>query len=102
MGREAAENADFAIVTDDNPRSEDPATIRRAAMAGCPQARDIGDRAEAIRAGVADLQADDVLLVAGKGHEQGQTVGGEVRPFDDVEAVRAAVRDMEGEIHGQA
>lgn len=100
MGREAATLADFAIVTDDNPRSEDPATIRRAALAACPDAADIGDRAEAIRVGVAQLEADDVLLVAGKGHEQGQTIGGQVRPFDDVEAVRQAVADMEGDGRG--
>ena len=102
MGRQAAELADFAIVTDDNPRSEDPATIRRAALAGCPEARDIGDRAEAIRAGVRALRAGDVLLIAGKGHEQGQTVGDEVRPFDDVAAARRAVEEMGGDDHDQA
>lgn len=100
MGYEAATLADFAIVTDDNPRSEDPAAIRRATRAACPDADDIGDRAEAIRAGVARLQAGDVLLVAGKGHEQGQTIGDQVRPFDDVETVRQVVAEMEGDGRG--
>lgn len=100
MGQEAAMLADFAIVTDDNPRSEDPAGIRRAALAACPGAADIGDRAEAIRVGVSQLGAGDVLLVAGKGHEQGQIIGDVVRPFDDVEAVRQAVADMEDDGHG--
>src|SRR5690606_26220047 len=72
MGRIAAKNADVAIITDDNPRSENPAAIRADMLAGAPDAREIGDRAEAIRAGVAMLGPGDVLLVAGKGHETGQ------------------------------
>ena len=100
MGQEAAALSDFAIVTDDNPRSEDPASILRAALAACPGARDIGDRAEAIRTGVAELRSGDVLLVAGKGHEQGQIVGDTVRPFDDVSEVRAAVAAVEDDSHG--
>ena len=75
MGRIAAENADRVIVTDDNPRSEQPAAIRAAILAAAPGATEIGDRAEAIRAGIAALQAGDVLLIAGKGHETGQIVG---------------------------
>ena len=71
MGRIAARLADLAIVTDDNPRSEDPASIRAEIMAACPGGREIGDRAEAIRAGVAVLRPGDVLVVAGKGHENG-------------------------------
>lgn len=88
MGAAAARFADVAIVTDDNPRSEDPAAIRRAVMEGCPGAMEIGDRARAIEAGLNLLRAGDVLAVAGKGHEQGQAVGGVVVPFDDVSVVR--------------
>ena len=92
MGRIAAENADSIIVTDDNPRSEDPAKIRAAILAEAPGAQDIGDRAEAIRAGIAALQAGDVLLIAGKGHEVGQIVGDKVLPFSDHDAVAAALQ----------
>jgi len=89
MGRIAAEKADFVIVTDDNPRSEKPADIRRAIMEACPDAREIGDRREAIAAGIAELAAGDVLVLAGKGHEEGQIVGDEILPFNDVEVARA-------------
>jgi UDP-N-acetylmuramoyl-L-alanyl-D-glutamate--2,6-diaminopimelate ligase len=88
MGQMAARLADFAIVTDDNPRSEDPASIRSAIMAACPNAREIGDRTKAIETTLNDLAPGDVLVVAGKGHEQGQTVGGTVLPFDDVTVIR--------------
>ena len=88
MGAAAARLADRAIVTDDNPRSEDPASIRAAILAACPGAAEIGDRAAAIAAGLADLAPGDVLVVAGKGHEQGQTVGDTTLPFDDVSTVR--------------
>ncbi|HXC53738.1 MAG TPA: UDP-N-acetylmuramoyl-L-alanyl-D-glutamate--2,6-diaminopimelate ligase [Rhizomicrobium sp.] len=92
MGEAAARNADTVIITDDNPRSEDPAQIRREALAGAPGAREIGDRAEAIRAGIAALAAGDILIIAGKGHETGQIAGGETRPFSDrAEAVKAAL-----------
>jgi UDP-N-acetylmuramoyl-L-alanyl-D-glutamate--2,6-diaminopimelate ligase len=84
MGRIAGELADKAIVTDDNPRSEDPAAIRAQVRAGAADLAEIGDRRLAIRAGVAMLNGGDVLVVAGKGHEQGQTVAGVVHPFDDV------------------
>jgi UDP-N-acetylmuramoyl-L-alanyl-D-glutamate--2,6-diaminopimelate ligase len=91
MGAIAARLADSAIVTDDNPRSEDPAQIRREILAACPAASEIGDRAAAIRAGVAALSAGDVLVIAGKGHETGQIVGGETRAFSDSEeAVKSA------------
>ncbi len=91
MGHAAAENADIVIVTDDNPRNEDPATIRREILTGCPDATEIGDRQEAIAAGTAMLKAGDVLLIAGKGHEVGQVVGGEIFAFNDVEvACKAA------------
>jgi UDP-N-acetylmuramoyl-L-alanyl-D-glutamate--2,6-diaminopimelate ligase len=92
MGRIAAENADTVIVTDDNPRSENPAAIRAAILAASPGAREVGDRAEAIRAGIAELTSGDVLLIAGKGHETGQIVGGKVLPFSDHEAVAAALK----------
>ena len=91
MGAIAAENADQVIVTDDNPRSENPATIRAAILAAAKGASDIGDRAEAIRAGIAALQPGDALLIAGKGHETGQIVGDKVLPFSDHEAVAAAL-----------
>jgi UDP-N-acetylmuramoyl-L-alanyl-D-glutamate--2,6-diaminopimelate ligase len=91
MGAIAAENADQVIVTDDNPRSENPATIRAAILAEARGASDIGDRAEAIRAGIAALQPGDALLIAGKGHETGQIIGDKVLPFSDHEAVAAAL-----------
>ncbi len=81
--------ADVAIVTDDNPRTENAAAIREAIMAACPGAREIGDRADAIAAGLMALQPGDVLVVAGKGHEQGQIVGRDVLPFDDASILRA-------------
>ncbi|MEQ8965555.1 MAG: UDP-N-acetylmuramoyl-L-alanyl-D-glutamate--2,6-diaminopimelate ligase [Azospirillaceae bacterium] len=91
MGEVAARLADRVIVTDDNPRTEDPATIRAAVMAGCPGAREIGDRAEAIAAAIDGMAAGDVLVIAGKGHETGQIVGDTVRPFDDAAQAREAV-----------
>jgi UDP-N-acetylmuramoyl-L-alanyl-D-glutamate--2,6-diaminopimelate ligase len=94
MGAIAARLADAAIVTDDNPRSEDPAEIRRAILACSPGAREIGDRGQAIRAGIAALQPGDVLVIAGKGHESGQTAGSETRPFLDAdEAIKAAIAE---------
>jgi UDP-N-acetylmuramoyl-L-alanyl-D-glutamate--2,6-diaminopimelate ligase len=93
MGRIAASLADSVIVTDDNPRSEDPRTIRAEILAGAPGAREIGDRAEAIRAGARLLGTGDVLLVAGKGHETGQIVGSTIIPFSDHEAVRAVLTE---------
>ena len=91
MGKVVAEHADIAIVTDDNPRSEDPAVIRSAIMAACPDALEIGDRAQAIQYAVDNLAPGDVLVVAGKGHETGQTVGKKVIPFSDQEAVLTCV-----------
>ncbi len=84
----AARLADLAIVTDDNPRGEDPAAIRSAILAGCPGAVETPDRARAIAEGLSALRPGDVLVVAGKGHEQGQTVAGVVHPFDDADVVR--------------
>ncbi len=91
MGAIAAENADHVIVTDDNPRSENPESIRAAILAAAKNATDIGDRAEAIRTGISALQPGDVLLIAGKGHETGQIIGDKVLPFSDHEAVAAAL-----------
>ena len=93
MGAIAAEKADRVIVTDDNPRSEDPAAIRSAILAATRGALEIGDRYEAIRQTVADLHAGDVLLIAGKGHETGQIVGNKVLPFSDHEAVATALKE---------
>jgi UDP-N-acetylmuramoyl-L-alanyl-D-glutamate--2,6-diaminopimelate ligase len=91
MGAIAAENADGIIITDDNPRSEDAATIRAAILAAAKGATEIGDRAAAIRAAIDGLEAGDALLIAGKGHETGQIVGDRVLPFSDHEAVAAAL-----------
>ncbi|KAJ54328.1 UDP-N-acetylmuramoylalanyl-D-glutamate--2,6-diaminopimelate ligase [Actibacterium mucosum KCTC 23349] len=98
MGAAAAEHADLAFVTDDNPRSEDPAEIRAAILAACPEGIEVGDRAEAILRGVDALQPGDALLVAGKGHETGQIVGDDVYPFDDVEQSSVAVAALDGMI----
>lgn len=89
MGAAVAAGADIAIVTDDNPRHENPAAIRAAILAACPGAREIGDRRAAIAAGLEALRSGDVLAVAGKGHEQGQQYGTENIPFDDVRVIRA-------------
>jgi UDP-N-acetylmuramoyl-L-alanyl-D-glutamate--2,6-diaminopimelate ligase len=91
MGEIAARAADRVIVTDDNPRSEDPATIRAAILAAAPGAVEIGDRREAIHAAIGNLERGDVLLIAGKGHESGQIIGNQTLPFSDHEAVAAAL-----------
>jgi len=91
MGRVAAELADLVYVTDDNPRSEDPAEIRRAILGGSPQAIEVGDRRAAIAAAIAELRRGDVLVIAGKGHETGQIVGSTILPFDDVAVAREAL-----------
>lgn len=100
MGQAAAEHADEVIVTDDNPRSEDPAAIRAAVLEGCAQApggaREVADRAEAILYGVDALGPGDALLICGKGHETGQIVGDTVYPFDDVEQASVAVAALDG------
>ena len=93
MGEIATRLADVTIVTDDNPRSETPAEIRAAIMAAAPGAIEIGDRRRAIHEAVSMLHAGDTLIVAGKGHEEGQTIGGETLPFSDHEEVRAALRE---------
>jgi len=91
MGEIAARLADVVIVTDDNPRSEEPAAIREAILAAAPDAHEIGDRRMAIRAAVGMMKPGDVLAIAGKGHEQGQLVAGVNHPFDDVTEARAAL-----------
>ncbi len=98
MGQAARDHADVVFVTDDNPRSEDPALIRAAVMQGCPGATEVGDRAEAILRGVDALGPGDALLIAGKGHETGQIVGDDVLPFDDSEQASVAVAALEGRL----
>jgi UDP-N-acetylmuramoyl-L-alanyl-D-glutamate--2,6-diaminopimelate ligase len=94
MGAIAERLADCVIVTDDNPRSEEPAAIRRAILAACPKAEEIGDRGQAIRRGLALLARDDLLLIAGKGHERGQIIAGVTHPFEDAAATREAVAEL--------
>ena len=93
MGEIAAKNADVVIVTDDNPRSENAAGIRAEILSKAPGAREIGDRGAAIAAAIAMLGGGDLLVIAGKGHETGQTVGDKVLPFSDHEAVRLALKE---------
>ncbi len=88
MGEVAARCADTVFVTDDNPRTEDAAPIRAQILAACPQAKEIGDRAAAIAAAMEGLQTDDMLIIAGKGHEEGQIVGDQIIPFSDIATVR--------------
>lgn len=96
MGRAAAAHADIVFVTDDNPRGEDPGDIRAEVLEGCPEASEVGDRAEAILRAVDAAQAGDVVLIAGKGHETGQVVGDAVYPFDDAEQASVAVAALDG------
>jgi UDP-N-acetylmuramoyl-L-alanyl-D-glutamate--2,6-diaminopimelate ligase len=94
MGQIAARSADLVFITDDNPRSEDPASIRAQILAACPGATEIGDRGEAIGQAVGQLGAGDLLVIAGKGHETGQIVGDKTLPFDDAVVVRQAVGSL--------
>ena len=96
MGEAAQRYADVVYVTDDNPRSEDPAEIRAAVKGGAPEANEVGDRAEAILRAVDALQPGDALLIAGKGHETGQTIGDQDYPFDDAEQASIAVAALDG------
>jgi UDP-N-acetylmuramoyl-L-alanyl-D-glutamate--2,6-diaminopimelate ligase len=100
MGRIAAQLADYVIVTDDNPRFESADEIRREILEGCPAAAEIGDRAEAIRVGVAALEPGDALVIAGKGDESGQIVGETTRPFLDAEEAIRAARAEGGHVPG--
>lgn len=95
MGEIASVGADRVIVTDDNPRSEDPASIRRAILEAAPDAEEIADRRTAIRAALVGIGPDDAVLVAGKGHEQGQIVGDLTLPFDDLEEVQSALAELQ-------
>ncbi len=96
MGKVAAKNADTVFVTDDNPRSEEPASIRAEIMAACPNANEFGDRAAAILAGVDNLQPGDALLIAGKGHETGQIIKDQILPFNDAEQASMSVAALDG------
>ncbi|KAF0116167.1 MAG: UDP-N-acetylmuramoyl-L-alanyl-D-glutamate--2 6-diaminopimelate ligase [Rhodobacteraceae bacterium] len=98
MGAAAKAHADVLYVTDDNPRTEDPASIRAAILAACPDANEVSDRAEAILRAVDALLPGDALLIAGKGHESGQVIGTDVYPFDDVEQASVAVAALDGVI----
>ena len=91
MGNIAARLADVVFVSDDNPRFEDPAAIRRDIIAACPGAIEIAGRGEAIAAAIGELHKNDVLLIAGKGHEQGQIIAERVIPFDDGDVARRIV-----------
>jgi UDP-N-acetylmuramoyl-L-alanyl-D-glutamate--2,6-diaminopimelate ligase len=95
MGRAAATLADVVIVTDDNPRTEDPASIRAGILSAAPAAQEVADRRQAIADGVALLGPGDVLVIAGKGHERGQIIGDVVHPFDDVEETRRALERVD-------
>jgi UDP-N-acetylmuramoyl-L-alanyl-D-glutamate--2,6-diaminopimelate ligase len=99
MGAVAEAQADMVFVTDDNPRHEDAATIRAAIMDACPKAQEIGDRASAIEAIIDAAQANDLILLAGKGHESGQIVGDIILPFDDVTKAQSVLA-LKGGQHG--
>ena len=94
MGDIAMRHADVVIVTDDNPRSEDPASIRAEIMAAASGATEISDRATAISTAVSMLNAGDTLIVAGKGHEEGQIIGEKVLPFSDHTEIRKALEEL--------
>jgi UDP-N-acetylmuramoyl-L-alanyl-D-glutamate--2,6-diaminopimelate ligase len=96
MGEIATKLADRVIVTDDNPRTEDPAKIRAAILAGAPSAVEIGDRAEAIKVAIGELKAGDLLVIAGKGHETYQIIGKVKHPFDDSAVARSVVASLQG------
>ena len=98
MGRAVSDHADLVIVTDDNPRSEDPAAIRAMVLQGVPEAHEVPDRAAAILRGVDALGPGDALLIAGKGHETTQTIGDAVFPFDDAEQASIAVAALDGRL----
>jgi len=94
MAKAACKHADTVIVTDDNPRSESPSAIRAEVLTGCPTASEIGDRATAIREGIKLLGHGDCLVIAGKGHEQGQIIGDRTIPFSDQDEVRKALKEL--------
>jgi UDP-N-acetylmuramoyl-L-alanyl-D-glutamate--2,6-diaminopimelate ligase len=94
MGQIAHALADHVIVTDDNPRSENPASIRQAILAATPNAEEVGDRHEAIRKATGYLKAGDVLVIAGKGHEPGQIFADRTDPFDDFKEASTAIKEL--------
>ncbi|MGM0422813.1 MAG: Mur ligase family protein, partial [Pseudomonadota bacterium] len=94
MGEIAERLADEAILTDDNPRTEDPAAIRADVKTACPHAIEIGDRKKAISHGIASLEKGDILVIAGKGHERGQIIGTETLPFDDAQIARSILNTV--------
>lgn len=96
MGKVAVDMSDIVIVTDDNPRKEQPSAIRADIMAGASGATEVGDRREAIAHAIGLARAEDIILLAGKGHEQGQIIGDRTIPFDDVEVARACARQQVG------
>jgi UDP-N-acetylmuramoyl-L-alanyl-D-glutamate--2,6-diaminopimelate ligase len=98
MGDVATQHADRVIVTDDNPRREEPQTIRRQILTSCAGAEEIGDRAVAIKTGISSLRNGDILVIAGKGHEQGQIIGTETLPFDDASIAADILTAMGGEV----
>ena len=98
MGKVAAKFADRAIVTDDNPRREDAASIRRQILTGCSNASEFDNRAKAIAAAIGELAPEDTVIIAGKGHETGQIVGTQILPFDDAEVARGIIIDLGGEV----
>lgn len=98
MGEAASANAEWLIVTDDNPRTEDPAAIRKAVLGGATGAQEIGDRRAAIRTAIAGLKGGDILLIAGKGHETGQSIGDKVLPFSDQDEARRALAELRGRV----
>jgi UDP-N-acetylmuramoyl-L-alanyl-D-glutamate--2,6-diaminopimelate ligase len=95
MGTIACQHADKIIITDDNPRSEDPAVIRTDILTACNSAEEIGDRRTAIEATIKRLEPGDALIVAGKGHETGQIIGDTIYPFNDLDVARAALGDIQ-------
>lgn len=100
MGEAASKLADMVIVTDDNPRTEDPAAIRHAVMQGAKGAKEVGDRRKAIETAVQGLKSGDILVIAGKGHEQNQIIGEKIMPFDDAEVAKRAVMEVTHELAG--
>jgi UDP-N-acetylmuramoyl-L-alanyl-D-glutamate--2,6-diaminopimelate ligase len=95
MGKIAINNSDLVIITDDNPREELPSKIRQDILQGCPNAIEIADRNSAIKFGISKLQDNDLLLIAGKGHESTQTIGTESLPFDDYTVSKEAIKNIE-------
>jgi UDP-N-acetylmuramoyl-L-alanyl-D-glutamate--2,6-diaminopimelate ligase len=94
MGKIASEHSDEVIVTDDNPRTEQPSIIRKEILIGCPNAIEIADRNNAIKYAISKLKKDDLLLIAGKGHESFQTIGTESLPFDDFTVAKEAIKNL--------